>query len=89
MSQSLAPQNDEQKKVARIDWSKAPDGVTHYQPKRQDPGAPDMWCAVFWRLEGGIGVEAWQVSDDDGSLLHFPQPTWMSENHELLIARKP
>jgi hypothetical protein len=48
-----------------------------------------MWCAVFWRLEGGIGVEAWQVSDDDGSLLHFPRPTWMPENHELLIARKP
>ena len=70
-----------------IDWSKAPEGATHYQPKRLDVGAPDMWCAVYWRLEDGIGVEAWQVDDETGDLTLFSRPTWMKETADLLIRR--
>lgn len=73
--------------MSTIDWSKAPKGATHYQPKRHDVGAPDMWCAAYWRLEGEVGVEAWQVDDETGGLTLFSRPTWMKETADLLIRR--
>lgn len=66
-----------------IDWNSCPT-ATHYLPKFAED---DMWCAVFWRVENGVGVEAWQVNEDLGKLIHYARPTWMEENTARLIPR--
>jgi len=67
-----------------VDWSKAPEGATHFQPKRADD---DFWHAVFWKIVDGVGVEAWQVSNDTDALGHYTRPTWTAETMSLLISR--
>lgn len=70
--------------MSQVDWSKAPEGATHYAPKIEDN---DMWCAVFWRVVDRIGVEAWQVDDHTGRLNHCRHPTWIPETFNRLIPR--
>lgn len=66
-----------------IDWNSCPT-ATHYLPKLAEN---DMWCAVFWRVENGVGAEAWQVNEDRSALVHYAHPTWMAENAARLIPR--
>lgn len=67
-----------------IDWSKAPDGATHYAPKLEEN---DFWCSVFWRMENGVGVEAWSIDNRTGELHHFNRPTWIETTAKRLVPR--
>lgn len=69
--------------MSEIDWSKAPEGATHYAPKREENC---MYRAVFWRIVGNIGVEAWSINDD-GSLQHHGSPAWIASDLSRLIPR--
>ncbi|WP_288077382.1 hypothetical protein [Pseudomonas sp.] len=69
-----------------IDWNSCPT-ATHYLPELNGELEDSFWCAVFWRLQYGVGVEAWQVNKELGKLIHYPHPTWMVENVERLIKR--
>lgn len=69
--------------MSNIDWSKAPEGATHYSPKLDDSG---IWCAVFWRLVDFLPVEAWRV-EDSGELTHILSPSCTDEGAKRMIAR--
>lgn len=45
-----------------------PYGATHFVPGKS--GLSD----VFWRIEDGVGVEAWAVGVD--ALVHYKDPSW-------------
>jgi len=66
-----------------VDWSKAPEGATHYAPKREESC---FYRAVFWRVKAGRGVEAWSINDD-GSLQHYDRPAWIGSDINRLIPR--
>jgi hypothetical protein len=66
-----------------IDWSKAPEGATHYTHPLDDSG---VWLAVFWREEGGKFTEAWSVLED-GRLKNIKKPTVLSDVRGRMIAR--
>lgn len=51
-----------------IDWSKAPEGATHYSAK-----IPGHECAAFWREQGGQLVEFWGEYSA-GKLTHLVNP---------------
>lgn len=57
--------------MSQIDWSKAPEGATHFTPKIDGSG---IWCDVFWRIDGYVATEAWQVRPE-GGLDHYSYPT--------------
>lgn len=40
--------------MSQVDWSKAPEGATHYSPRIEG-----LACPAFWREEGGKLVEFW------------------------------
>ncbi|EOJ0063247.1 TPA: hypothetical protein ACXI7E_000474 [Pseudomonas aeruginosa] len=67
-----------------IDWTKAPEGATHYAPKLEEN---DFWCSVFWRMENGVGVEAWQIDNKTGELNHLRRPVWHERNTPRLVPR--
>ncbi|HHW2622886.1 TPA: hypothetical protein ACUT60_002773 [Pseudomonas aeruginosa] len=67
-----------------IDWSKAPEGATHYAPKLEEN---DFWCSVFWRMENGVGVEAWSIDNRTGELHHLNRPTWIETTAKRLVPR--
>lgn len=69
--------------MSDVDWSKAPEGATHYAPRREDNC---MYRPVFWRVVGDRGVEAWAINAD-GSLQHYAAPAWMSDDLSRLIPR--
>lgn len=66
--------------MSEIDWSKAPDGATHFVPKKYEWDA-----AVFWRMEGEKGVEAWAVTA--GGLVHYREPVWTEDGFIGAIPR--
>ena len=67
-----------------IDWNLCPT-ATHYLPP---PVENDIWCGVFWRMETGVCVEAWQVNETVvGKLIHFPSPFWSEDMRSRLIPR--
>ncbi|END0108390.1 hypothetical protein ACUHM0_005244 [Pseudomonas aeruginosa] len=63
-----------------IDWSKAPEGATHYQPESRD------FHAAWFRLQGGKAREMWVVIPG-GALEHIIDPTAFDESMQNLIAR--
>ncbi len=63
-----------------IDWSKAPEGATHYQPESRD------FHAAWFRLQGGKAREIWVVIPG-GALEHIIDPTVFDESMQNLIAR--
>ncbi|UXH58366.1 hypothetical protein [Pseudomonas aeruginosa] len=67
-----------------IDWTKAPEGATHYAPELEEN---DFWCSVFWRMENGVGVEAWSIDNRTGELHHFNRPTWIETTAKRLVPR--
>ncbi|MBH3601236.1 hypothetical protein I5L78_23760 [Pseudomonas aeruginosa] len=67
-----------------IDWNTAPEGATHYAPKLEEN---DFWCSVFWRMENGVGVEAWQIDNKTGELNHLRWPVWHERNTPRLVPR--
>ncbi len=67
-----------------IDWNTAPEGATHYAPKLEEN---DFWCSVFWRMENGVGVEAWNIDNRTGELHHFNRPTWIETTAKRLVPR--
>lgn len=67
-----------------IDWNTAPEGATHYAPKLEEN---DFWCSVFWRMENGVGVEAWSIDNRTGELHHFNRPTWIETTAKRLVPR--
>lgn len=49
-----------------IDWSKAPEGATHYGAATYSNGSPD-WCEAFYRQEmGGF----WRICFPESSIWH-------------------
>lgn len=63
-----------------IDWSKAPEGATHYSPAR--PG----FYACYWRLNrDGLGKEIWVIRGNDVD--HYRDPFVRPKNREEMIAR--
>lgn len=67
--------------MKQIDWSKAPEGATHYQPARGEGFNP-----VFWRVENDVPVEAWAVMGNS-TLQHIPKPSYIDDVFERLIPR--
>ncbi|MGU2021561.1 hypothetical protein ACSEUE_11090 [Pseudomonas aeruginosa] len=63
-----------------IDWTKAPEGATHYQPESRD------FHAAWFRLQGGKAREMWVVIPG-GALEHIIDPTAFDESMQNLIAR--
>ncbi|HCF2412869.1 TPA: hypothetical protein NIA64_003517 [Pseudomonas aeruginosa] len=63
-----------------IDWSKAPEGATHYQPESRG------FHAAWFRLQGGKAREMWVVIPG-GALEHIIDPTVFDESMQNLIAR--
>ncbi|QCG75938.1 hypothetical protein EST35_0055 [Pseudomonas phage vB_PaeM_PA5oct] len=63
-----------------IDWSKAPEGATHYQPESRG------FHAAWFRLQGGKAREMWVVRPSR-VLEHIIDPTVFDESMQNLIAR--
>ncbi|HFQ7428301.1 TPA: hypothetical protein ACHSVW_005954 [Pseudomonas aeruginosa] len=63
-----------------IDWSKAPEGATHYQPESRG------FHAAWFRLQGGKAREMWVVIPG-GALEQIIDPTVFDESMQNLIAR--
>ncbi len=63
-----------------IDWTKAPEGATHYQPESRG------FHAAWFRLQGGEAREMWVVIPG-GALEHIIDPTAFDESMQNLIAR--
>lgn len=63
-----------------IDWSKAPEGATHYQPESRG------FHAAWFRLQGGKAREMWVVRPG-GALEHIIDPTVFDESMQNLVAR--
>lgn len=63
-----------------IDWTKAPEGATHYQPESRG------FHAAWFRLQGGKAREMWVVIPG-GALEHIIDPTVFDESMQNLIAR--
>ena len=53
----------------KIDWSKAPEGATHYTPKGTGV------YAAFWRKHCGEWKDAWVIEGQDGSVVHYKGPS--------------
>lgn len=45
--------------MSQIDWSKAPEGATHFTPAKREHHRP-----VFWKVVDGVARKAWCMSDD-------------------------
>ena len=69
--------------MSNVDWSKAPEGATHYAPRWEDNC---MYRPVFWRVVGNRGVEAWAINAD-GTMQHHDAPGWISSDRSRLIPR--
>ena len=69
--------------MSDIDWSKAPEGATHFSPK---PDKSWIWCEVFWRFDGDSPSDAWRV-EDDGGRTHIMKPSITEECRNRLIER--
>lgn len=39
-----------------IDWSKAPEGATHFEAARDESE-----CDVFWRVKDGVALQVWRL----------------------------
>lgn len=63
-----------------IDWTKAPEGATHYQPESRG------FHAAWFRLQGGKAREMWVVRPTR-ALEHIIDPTVFDESMQNLIAR--
>ncbi|HCF6144429.1 TPA: hypothetical protein NIH82_005334 [Pseudomonas aeruginosa] len=63
-----------------IDWTKAPEGATHYQPESRG------FHAAWFRLQGGKAREMWVVIPGC-ALEHIIDPTAFDESMQNLIAR--
>lgn len=63
-----------------IDWTKAPEGATHYQPESRG------FHAAWFRLQGGKAREMWVVRPWR-ALEHIIDPTVFDESMQNLIAR--
>ncbi len=63
-------------------WAKFPD-ATHFTAKLDDSG---MWADVFWRMEDGKAVRAWQIGDTS-TVNVFLNPTLLPDTAERMIAR--
>lgn len=63
-----------------IDWTKAPEGATHYQPESRG------FHAAWFRLQGGKAREMWVVRPWR-ALEHIIDPTAFDESMQNLIAR--
>lgn len=63
-----------------IDWTKAPEGATHYQPESRG------FHAAWFRLQGGKAREMWVVRPSS-ALEHIIDPTVFDESMQNLIAR--
>lgn len=40
-----------------IDWSKAPEGATHFEAARDESE-----CDVFWRVKDGVALQVWRLT---------------------------
>lgn len=65
----------------KIDWSKAPEGATHYTPKGTGV------YAAFWRKHCGEWKDAWVIEGQDGQLVHYKGP--LSPSFESLAVERP
>jgi hypothetical protein len=63
-------------------WEKFPD-ATHFTPKIDDSG---MWCDVYWRMEDGFAVRAWQIESDFSAKV-FERPSLLADTMTRMIAR--
>lgn len=76
--------------MSQVDWSKAPEGATHYTPGREGEGTNP----VYWRVVEGAVVNAWAVFKsgdlkeisinrlldlDRSDLVERPSPAWSGE----------
>lgn len=69
--------------MTAINWALAPE-ATHYAPQRVQ--GSDFWCASFVRMEDGVVVKAWVLSDGViGRVIESPSVT--CELIERLIPR--
>lgn len=66
-------------KAIEIDWSKAPEGTTHYLPENDGHG----WVACWFKQDGNVWM-AWAVERDGGE---WEEDNDMDEAVKFLIRR--
>ena len=64
-------------------WALCPK-ATHYSPALEPD---DIWCAVFWQLDGDKAVAAWPVQDDGSIALMISKPSMLDGTLLRMIER--